>query len=49
MELDGAGVVVTGAAAGIGERVRGSTEQGSIMLPVQLAAEMVPGVVWLPR
>jgi NADH-quinone oxidoreductase subunit G len=38
----------TAAAAGIGERVRVSTEQGSITLPVQLAAEMVPGVVWLP-
>jgi NADH-quinone oxidoreductase subunit G len=38
----------TAAAAGIGERVRVSAEQGSITLPVQLAPEMVPGVVWLP-
>ena len=38
----------TAAAAGVGGHVTVSNDHGSITLPVQLAEEMVPGVVWLP-
>ena len=38
----------TAAAAGIGGHVTVSNDHGSITLPVHLAEEMVPGVVWLP-
>ncbi|MDN5769537.1 MAG: molybdopterin-dependent oxidoreductase, partial [Microlunatus sp.] len=38
----------TAAAAGVADRVRVSNDNGSITLPVRLAPEMVPGVVWLP-
>ncbi|MFT4166730.1 MAG: NADH-quinone oxidoreductase subunit G [Microlunatus sp.] len=39
---------VTAEDAGIGDRVTVSNQHGSITLPVELAADMVPGVVWLP-
>ena len=38
----------TAEAFGVVEQVRVSNDHGSISLPVELAAEMVPGVVWLP-
>ena len=38
----------TAAAAGVDGHVTVSNDHGSITLPVQLAEEMVPGVVWLP-
>jgi NADH-quinone oxidoreductase subunit G len=38
----------TAAAAGIDGHVTVSNDHGSITLPVHLAEEMVPGVVWLP-
>ncbi len=38
----------TAEAAGIGDRVTVSNDHGSITLPVELAVDMVPGVVWLP-
>ena len=38
----------TAEAFGVTERVLISNDHGSITLPVQLAADMVPGVVWLP-
>ncbi|HYI57493.1 MAG TPA: NADH-quinone oxidoreductase subunit G [Microlunatus sp.] len=38
----------TAEAFGVVEQVRVSNDHGSIWLPVELAAEMVPGVVWLP-
>ena len=38
----------TAAAAGIVDTVRITTDRGSVTLPVQLAVEMVPNVIWLP-
>ena len=38
----------TASAAGLGAAVTVSTERGSLTLPVELAADMVDGVVWLP-
>jgi NADH-quinone oxidoreductase subunit G len=38
----------TAEAFGVGELITVSNDHGSIVLPVELAADMVPGVVWLP-